>query len=336
MKLIIQIPCLNEALSLPKTIRDIPKSIQGIDEIKILVIDDGSIDSTSQVAINEGVDYITRSSYNRGLAASFNLGIETSLSLGADIIVTTDGDNQYPGKYIQRLVQPILKNNADIVIGVRDFKRIKEFSKLKVFFQRFGSKCISYISGIKIDDATSGFRAFSRSAAMRQIVLSKFTYTLETIIQSGKMGWNIESVPITTNPPLRKSRLFKSNSQYIFKSFWDIILVSTEVSPLRTYFSIGTISNFIGISLFIRFFILYLQAGGDFGSQNGYVQSLIIASVHIVFGFTCYLVALLADQIKSNRFLLQQIYTYNRSILFNEKNNYKRNISLTYSKKDPL
>ena len=162
---------------------------------------------------------------------------------------------------------------------------------MKVFFQKFGSKCISYISGIKIDDATSGFRAFSRSAAMRQIVLSKFTYTLETIIQSGKMGWNIESVPITTNPPLRKSRLFKSNSQYIFKSFWDIILVSTEVSPLRTYFSIGTISNFIAISLFIRFFILYFQARGDFGSQNGYVQSLIIASVHIVFSFTCYLVA---------------------------------------------
>jgi len=235
MKLVIQIPCLNEEEHLTGTINDLPKEIPGVDEIEILVIDDGSSDNTSGVARKCGVKRIVRFRRRQGLATAFKTGLDTSLSMGADIIVNTDADNQYKGEDIPALIKPILDGKADMVVGTRPISKIKEFSAAKKFLQRIGSMVIRFVSQTNIPDATSGFRAYNRRAALKLNVISLFTYTLETIIQAGKKNLAIEHVPISVNVKIRKSRLFKSTPIYLKRSLATIMRIFVTYEPLRVF-----------------------------------------------------------------------------------------------------
>jgi glycosyltransferase involved in cell wall biosynthesis len=309
MKLIIQIPCYNEEESLSYTLADIPKKIEGITDIKVLVIDDGSLDSTVDVAINGGVDYIVRHGKNRGLANAFSTGIETALRLGADIIVNTDADNQYQGKCISDIVKPILQGKAQIVVGVRPIELIEDFTLLKKYLQRIGSYFVRKFASVDIEDTTSGFRAYSREAAMSIVVVSSFTYTLETIIQAGRRRIPLTSVPIKVNRKMRESRLFHGIGQYVFRSIRDILFISTQVRPFRTFGIIGLISFAFGTLIGIRFLVLLYLAKGVFEvGGSGHSQSLILAAILLLFGCTSFLVGLLADQIGANRILLERIH----------------------------
>ena len=333
MKLIVQIPCFNEEDTIEETLNDIPRDIEGFSEVKTLIIDDGSTDNTVAKAIDSGVDYIVQNRQNRGLAKTFNTGIESALMLGADVIVNTDGDNQYQGKYIKDLVAPIVDKKAEIVIGCRPIEDIDDFSWIKKKLQRLGSYTVSKFAGVNVEDTTSGFRAYSRKAALSLAVLSSFTYTLETIIQAGRRRMPIVSIPIKTNKKTRESRLFKSTAQYIFKSFWNILLVSTQVRPIKTFGTIGGVSTFLGVLLGLRFIILsYFNSGGVFYGEGGYVQSLILSAILILFGSTSFLVGLVADQISANRILLEEIYTQNRAMLFHKNIHDERMGNLIYRK----
>jgi len=316
LKLVIQIPCYNEEDTLKETLADLPGKIAGISEIKILIIDDGSTDNTVQVAIDNGADYIIRNRQNRGLANTFSTGIEAALTLGADIIVNTDGDNQYQGKYITDLVKPIVEAKTEIVIGCRPIEDIDDFSKIKKKLQRFGSYMVSRFAGISIPDTTSGFRAYSRTAAMSMVVVSSFTYTLETIIQAGRRRIPVMSIPIETNRKTRESRLFKSSAQYVRRSMISMLLVSTQLRPLKTFSLIGGLSLFVGVLIGARFLISYYLQGGELAGTSGHVQSLILAAVFLLFGSTSFLVGLIADQISANRVLLEEIYSQNRMLKY--------------------
>jgi glycosyltransferase involved in cell wall biosynthesis len=333
VKLIVQIPCFNEEGSIQETIGDIPREIEGVSEVEILIIDDGSSDKTVEKAIEAGADYVVKHRKNRGLAKTFSTGIEASLMLGADIIVNTDGDNQYQGTCIPDLVKPIVKHEAEVVIGARPIQQIEEFSYFKKVLQRFGSFVVSKLAGMDVQDTTSGFRAYTRKAAMATSVVSSFTYTLETIIQAGRRRTPLVSVPITVNPKTRQSRLFKSSSQYVMKSIAGMVLVSTQVQPLKTFGFIGGVSLFLGTVLGIRFLWILLAHGDDFGGQSGHVQSLILSSILIVVGVMSFLVGLIANQIGANRMLLEDIYANNRAIAFDAKKQDKSIPNLVYSKK---
>ena len=300
MKLIIQIPCLNEEKTLPGSIADLPKKIDGIDEIEILIIDDGSSDRTSAVAAELGVDHIVRNKNNKGLAKSFRIGLENCLKNGADIIVNTDGDNQYAGADIPKLIEPILKGQADIVIGDRQTDSIPHFSGTKKLLQRFGSSIVARLAETEVPDTVSGFRAFNRDAAINLNVVSPFSYTVETLIQAGKKQMAITSVPIATNPKTRESRLFKSLSSFIGNQLSTIIRMYTMYQPLRVFFYIGVLISAIGTLPILRF--LYFYAIGDGG---GHVQSLILGGTMVILGFLCFLMALLADVVSSNRQLIE-------------------------------
>lgn len=252
MKLIIQIPCLNEEKTLPQVIKDLPKKIEGIKEIKTLIIDDGSTDHTVKIAKESGVDYIVKNYRNLGLARSFAVGLEACLSLGADIIVNTDGDNQYQGKDISKIIQPIIKNKADMVVGCRDIKAHKEFSLFKKLLQRIGSKIVALLSKQKIPDVTSGFRAFSRQSAIKLSIIGNFSYTLETLIQTKKLHLFVESVPIKTNIKTRESRLFKSTLSFIFNQLLSILRVFIFYSPMRFFGSLSAFFFLISVILSIR------------------------------------------------------------------------------------
>lgn len=300
MKLIIQIPCFNEASTLTETVRDLPTHIDGIDTIEYLVIDDGSTDGTAQIAKALAVHHILRNTGNLGLARSFARGLDYALGAGADIIVNTDGDNQYNGADIAKLVQPIISGSAQVVIGDRQTSRIAHFSIVKKIFQRVGSTVVRYLSGVLVPDAVSGFRAISRDAAMQLNIVSTFSYTIEMLIQVGKKGMAVTSVPIGTNPKTRDSRLFKSALHFIQRSGTTAVLMYAMYQPLRIFSMIGAIIAAIGLVPIIRFIYYFLIGDGD-----GRVQSLVIGSALLTVGTTAFMLGLLADLVGRNRQLIE-------------------------------
>lgn len=302
MKLIVQIPCYNEEKTLPITLREIPRKFRGVDEVEILVIDDGSTDKTVEVARKEGVEHIVRLTNNKGLAEGFAAGIDAALRLGADLIVNTDGDNQYRGEDVQRLIDPILAKKADIVIGNRNVKKVKHFSFVKKRLQTLGSWMVRQLSGTQIPDVTSGFRGFSREAALRLNVVSRFTYTLETIIQAGKKNIALTHVPVRTNEKLRDSRLFSSVVGYIKNSIGTLVRIYTMYEPLKIFSLIGSAIFAVGAVLALRFlyFYFFTTNGG-----KGHVQSLVLSAVFIIIGFQIIMIGLLSDLIASNRRLIE-------------------------------
>lgn len=299
-KLIIQIPCFNEAATLPLTLADLPREIQGIDKVEWLVIDDGSSDGTAAVAKQFGVDHIVRHRRNRGLAFAFRTGIDACLRLGADIIVNTDADNQYCGGDISKLIGPILSQAADIVVGDRQTSSISHFSPRKKLLQAVGSYVVRKLSSTQVSDAVSGFRAFSRDAAIQLNVVSTFSYTTETIIQVGRERLAVASVPINTNAVTRESRLFRSLPQFLRHSAMTILRSYAMYHPLRVFVSISVALMAIGALPILRFLYLYATEGG-----RGHVQSLILGGVFMTMGFVALLFGSLADLVSRNRQLLE-------------------------------
>jgi glycosyltransferase involved in cell wall biosynthesis len=300
MKLVIQIPCLNEEASLPATLAELPRSFEGIDETVIVVIDDGSTDRTAAVARESGVEHVVRAPVNQGLARAFSAGLDYALRLGADIIVNTDADGQYRGDQVERLIAPILHHEADIVIGDRQPGRLAHFSPAKRVLQVAGSWVVRQLSGTRIPDATSGFRAFSREAALRMNVVSDFTYTLETIIQAGKKQLLVTHVPIDVNPETRPSRLFPGIPSYVLKSGATLVRIYALYEPLRVFTMIGLVLLTGGMAIGARFVFYYFTEGGE-----GHIQSLILAAVLTLAGFQTIMVGLLADLIGSSRRILE-------------------------------
>ena len=310
MKLIIQIPCHNEEGTLPATLKDLPKNIEGIDKIETLVVNDGSTDATVSVAKQEGVDHILEFPLKRGLAEAFRKGIERSLELGADIIVNTDGDNQYMGEDIAKLVKPILDKKSEIVVGCRDIFSIKHFSMAKKILQQLGSNVVRKVSKTDIQDTTSGFRAYSRNAALRMNVFSSYTYTLETIIQAGRKEIPITSVDIRTNKKLRESRLIKSIPSYITRSIATMIRVYLMYEPMKFFMKIGLFMICLSSIPWIRYIYFFF-----FGvKKGGHLQSLLVGSMLFMAGFILCAIGLLGDIIAANRKL-------NEEILFRLKKN---------------
>lgn len=302
MKLIIQIPCYNEAETLEITLNDLPKHIDGIDTIEYLIINDGSKDNTVEVAKNWGVHHVVSFTRNKGLAKGFMAGLDACCKLGADIIVNTDADNQYSGADIETIVRPIIEGKADIVIGERPIDEIEHFSPLKKKLQHLGSWVVQKASHTKIPDAPSGFRAFSKEAAMHMNVMNEYTYTLETIVQAGRNRMAIMSVPIRTNPELRESRLFSSMFGYIKKSMMTIIRAFMMYRPMKFFVSIGVIFALTGTAIGVRFLYFYFNGAGA-----GHTQSLILASMMIIIGVQTAIVGLQGDIIAANRKLLEDI-----------------------------
>ncbi|WP_429950375.1 hypothetical protein IGJ55_000841 [Enterococcus sp. AZ170] len=302
MKLIIQIPCYNEAETLEIALNDLPKRISGIDEIEVLIINDGSQDNTVEVARNWGVNYVVNFKRNKGLAKGFMAGLDACLRNGADIIVNTDADNQYNGADIAKLVQPILEGKTDIVIGERPIAETEHFSPLKKKLQKFGSWVVRKASNSDIPDAPSGFRAYSREAAMQLNVANEYTYTLETIVQAGRNKVAMMSVPIRTNGELRPSRLFSSMFGYIKKSMLTILRAFMMYKPLMFFSILGGIIFTVGAIVGIRFLVFFFQ-----GSGSGHIQSLILASTLLLIGFQTFVIGLQADLISANRKILEDI-----------------------------
>ena len=300
MKLVIQVPCYNEAEYLPATLADLPRSIDGVDEIEIVVIDDGSLDDTSAVAREAGADHVVRAPVNQGLARAFSVGLDFALHRGADIIVNTDADNQYRGDDIAKLIGPILHHEADIVIGNRNPHRIAHFSYFKRLLQSLGSWVVRGLSQTSVPDVASGFRAFSREAALRMNVVSDFTYTLETIIQAGKKQLFVTHVDIETNPQVRPSRLFSGSGSYMARSIGTMVRIYALYEPLRVFSFIGFVLLLAGSAIGMRFVYYYLTTGGA-----GHIQSLILAAIFLIIGFITILIGLLADLIGASRRMIE-------------------------------
>ena len=302
MKLIIQIPCYNEAQTLPVTVQALPHQMAGIEEVEYLVIDDGSEDNTAEIARQAGVHHVVRLPNHVGLAASFMTGLETCLKLGADLIVNTDADNQYHADDIQHLIEPILTRKADIVVGDRRVANLVNFSPLKRFLQRVGSWIVGQASGIRTPDATSGFRALSREAALRTLVLNDYSYTLETLIQAGARHLAVAYVPVRTNPQTRPSRLIRSIPEYVVQSSQTIVRAYTMYRPIRIFTGLGFLMIASGAALGLRFLYFYVLGRG-----SGHIQSLILAAVLTIVGFQTLLIGLLADLIGFNRMILEEL-----------------------------
>lgn len=300
MKLIVQIPCYNEEHTLPGTVADIPRQIDGIDLVELMIIDDGSTDKTIDTAKELGVEHIVINKKNLGLARTFRKGLDECLKRGADIIVNTDGDNQYFGGDIPKLVEPIVQAKADIVIGDRQTNTIPHFSPSKKLLQRLGSATVRRLSGTDVPDTVSGFRAFSRDAAIRINIVSPFSYTIENIIQAGKKHMAIASVPIRTNPKTRESRLFKSIPKFIERQLSSMIRMYAMYQPLRFFIYIALTLALIGLIPIARFLIYHFLGDG-----SGHVQSLVLGSVILLIGFVTFVMAILADLINFNRQLLE-------------------------------
>ena len=309
-KLIIQIPCLNEAATLPQTLADLPTVVPGIDAIETLVVDDGSRDGTADVARACGVDHVVRLRRNKGLAAAFAAGIDASLKQGADFIVNTDADNQYAAQDIPRLLQPLLNGEADIVIGDRNIAELAYMSRRKRQLQRLGSWVVRQVSNTSVPDTTSGFRAYTREAALRMTIVSEFSYTLESIIQAGKKRMAIAHVPVSTNPRTRESRLFDSLFSYIKRSAATIVRIYAMYEPLKVFTYIGLTIFGAGVAGGLRF--LYYLAFVNRGT--GHLQSLILSAVLMIVGFQVILIGLLADVISANRKLLEDLVYRVRSL----------------------
>ena len=301
-KLIIQIPCYNEEGSLEVTLSELPRELPGVDIVEWLIINDGSIDKTVEVAQAHGVDHIVNFEHNQGLAKAFMAGIEACLKANADIIVNTDADNQYCADDIPKLIEPILSGRAEIVVGARPIQQIKHFSPTKKFLQKLGSLVVRMASNTKILDAPSGFRAISREAALRLNVFNEYTYTLETIIQAGQKGMVITSVPIRTNRYLRPSRLVKSIPSYVKRSLLTILRIFMTYKPLRFFVILGTIPFSLGSLLGVRWLILFLS-----GTPKAHVPSLILAAILILIGFQLWMFGLVADLMAVNRKMLEDV-----------------------------
>jgi glycosyltransferase involved in cell wall biosynthesis len=302
VKLIIQIPCLNEEATLPETLADLPREVDGFDVVEWLVIDDGSTDATADVARECGVDHIVRFTANKGLAIAFQAGVDAALKLGADVIVNTDADNQYRGDEIPKLVRPIIDGKADVVVGNRMIRQHEEFSRVKKFLQVWGSWVVRQASGTDVPDTTSGFRAYSREAALRLNVVSRFSYTLETLIQAGKSDLAVTHIPIGTNPKTRESHLFRSTSEYIRRSVGTILRIYAMHEPLRVFFTLAAVVGLGGLILFGRFAWYYATEPGP----TGHVQSLIIGGVLLIFAAQLAVLGVVADLVRANRVLAER------------------------------
>lgn len=308
-KLIIQIPCFNEAADLPGTLAALPRRIPGIDTIEILVIDDGSADNTAQVARMWGVHHVVRHRTNRGLAAAFRTGIEAALRAGADIIVNTDADGQYAGQDIEKIVAPVLSGEADIVIGDRGVASNAHFGPVKRRLQRLGSAMVQRLSNTHISDAVSGFRAISRDAAMRINITTEFSYTTDMLIQAGRKRLAIRSVPIGTNATTRPSRLFKSIPRFILNTGITMARAYTTYNPLRVFVGTGAAIILIGMMPILRFLFAYLSGDGQ-----GHVQSLVLGGALLVLGALIAVMGILADLIAANRKLIEANLVHLRRI----------------------
>ncbi len=301
MKLVIQIPCLDEEETLPETLAALPTTLPGIDEIAVLVIDDGSSDATTEVALHSGAE-VVRFPQHQGLARAFAAGLERALQLGADVIVNTDADNQYSAADIPALIAPILRGTADIVIGNREPGSLAHFSLSKRLLQRTGSWVVRQLSGTRVADATSGFRAFSRAAALKMNVLSDFTYTLETVIQAGKKQLAVAHVPVRANPTARPSRLFSGPSHYIRRSASTLVRIYALYEPFKVFTLLGGALIALAAAIGARFLVYYVTVGGA-----GHVQSLILAAALLIIGFLTMLIGMLADLIGRNRQLSEDV-----------------------------
>jgi glycosyltransferase involved in cell wall biosynthesis len=302
MKLIIQIPCLNEESTLPATLADLPRDVEGFETVEWLVIDDGSTDGTAEVARECGVDHLVRFTSNKGLAVAFQAGIDTALKLDADVIVNTDADNQYSARDIDRIVAPILAHEADMVIGDRGVKEHGEFSRVKKLLQLWGSWVVRQASETSIPDTTSGFRAYNREAALRLNVVSRFSYTLETIIQAGKSDIAVTHVPIRTNPRARESRLFRSTVQYVKRSLATILRVYAMYEPLRLFLWLAAVVGAAGLVLLGRFAWFYFTQEGP----TGHVQSLVVGAALMIFAVQLVVLGVLGDLLRANRVLIER------------------------------
>jgi glycosyltransferase involved in cell wall biosynthesis len=309
VKLIIQIPCYNEAETLPATVAALPAELPGVDVVEYLVVDDGSQDDTAAVARRLGVQHIVRFPTNRGLARAFAAGLEASVLNGADIIVNTDADNQYLGEDVARLVEPILQGRADIVVGDRVIGDVPSFSPLKRRLQHVGSWVISRAAGTQIPDAASGFRGFTREAALRTLVLSNYSYTLETLIQAGAQRMSVKFVPVRTNPPTRPSRLMHHLPDYLSNSALTILRSYSMYRPLRVFVAIGTTAVIAGTAIGLRFVYYYLN-----GQGAGKVQSLILAAILLIIGFQILVTGLVADLVGFNRKIMDEVLYRQRKL----------------------
>ncbi len=305
MKLIVQIPCYNEAETLPLVLDSIPRRIPGVDEVRVLIIDDGSQDDTVQVARQHGADYIVRHAANQGLARAFRTGLDACLRLGADVIVNTDGDNQYPQQDIPRLIAPVLAGQADIVVGDRQTWTIPQFSPLKKLLQALGSRVVRAVSGTSVADAPSGFRAYSREAALRLVSLTGYSYTVENVIQAGKVGLVTVNVPVTINPVTRPSRLKKSNWDFVKRQGATILRLYALYEPLRTFFYLSLPFTLVGLLLILRF--LYFQFIAEHVGIGRHVQSLVIGGTLLTLGLMLFVFGLLADLVAANRRLTEEV-----------------------------
>lgn len=310
LKLIIQIPCYNEAETLATTLAALPRDVPGFSAVEWLIIDDGSRDDTVKVARECGVDHVVQHTGNQGLARAFMTGLDACLHYGADVIVNTDADNQYNADDIPKLTAPILEKRADIVVGARSIETIEHFSPMKKLLQRLGSWIVRMASKTDIPDAPSGFRAISRSAAQRLVVFNDYTYTLETIIQAGQKSIAITSVPIRVNEDLRPSRLVKSIPSYIKRSIVTIIRIFVIYRPFRFFFTIGAVLLGLGFVIGLRFLIQYLG-----GNSSGHVQSLILSGALLGMGFQSMLIAFIADLLAANRKLLEEVRFHTRRLM---------------------
>jgi glycosyltransferase involved in cell wall biosynthesis len=317
MKLIIQIPCYNEAETLAVTLCALPRKVAGFDKVEWLIIDDGSTDKTVEIAQQNGADHIVRHIRNRGLARAFMTGIREAVRLGADVIVNTDADNQYNAEDIPVLVNPIIERKADIVIGARPIDSIKHFSPTKKLLQKIGSWVVRTASNTDIPDAASGFRAMSRDAVQRLIVFDNYTYTLETIIQAGQKNMAITSVPIRVNADLRPSRLVKNNAYYVIRSIFTIVRIFIVYRPFRFFCSIGALLFGAGILIGMRFMWFYFTGHGA-----GHVQSLILAGILAGMGFQTLLIAVIADLLSVNRTMMEDV-RYNLKTISHDIENIK-------------
>ena len=313
MKLIVQIPAYNEEATIGQVIKEIPRKIPGISKVEVLVIDDGSRDKTAEVSKKAGADYVLRHKRNLGLGTSFKDGCEFALENGVDILINTDADNQYPGKYISELVKPILEERADIVIGNRRPWKVQHFSPFKRIMQRFGNWLTRKVSGSSVPDTVSGFRAYSKEALLRLNVTTKFSYVLDTIVQASHKGLAILSIPIETNPPTRKSRLFKNIFQHMKKSGINILRCFVIYEPFKTFFMGAIILAIPATILLIRFLVHYI-----FNTGAGLVQSLIIMAVLYIFAALMFVLGILAELLGTNRKLIEEQLYLKKKEMFGE------------------
>jgi len=302
LKLVIQIPCYNEEETLARVLADMPREIDGVETIEFQVIDDGSSDRTVEVALANGVHHVVSNRGNKGLARSFQAGINNAIANGADIIVNTDGDHQYPGRYIADLVRPIVEGRADVVVGDRNPGANPEYSGLKRFLQRFGTRVVRHLSGVEtVTDAVSGFRAYSRDAALRINVMTRFSYTTETLIHAGQSGLTVLSVPVETNSATRPSRLFTSMSAFLRKQVVTILRSYFIYRPLSAFLTLGLAMTALGLVPILRFVWFYAMGEGE-----GHVQSLVIGSLFVSVGYVTAVIAFLSDAIATNRRLTEE------------------------------